>query len=513
MPAQRADRHIICQPYRSRRYLQFSDSGGVSMEGLIDQWGQAALTTASFFWIAFWAFGLGYVISSAITVFVTRERMRRTMGKAGPKSVTLATVFGFVSSSCSFAAIAAARSLFQKGAGIVPALAFLLASTNLVIELGIVIAIFLSWQFVVGEYLGGLILILVMWLLVRLTLPKHWEESARKHAEDVGGGASGEIPDWRKLMKSLRGWTKVARQYFMEWGMVWKDVSFGFTIAGIIAVFVPTEFFQFIFIGSGDGETLDWWEIVLHTVIGPVAAFFTFIGSMGNIPLAAVLYTSGVSFAGIMAFIFSDLVVFPVLRIMSGYFGWRMALYILGIFLLCIIVAAVSMHYGFALLGLLPEVQTAGLKDPSTRFEIDYTFFFNLFFLLVSAFFGWLVWRARGKDLDASAADARTEDSSNNSEANTTSNSGSRVGDAESDRDEGKQTRDAGDESDADADADADADGGGEDDQTDDDDHSSSSSGSTLGSKVLTTLAVLSLIWVGTGIAIWIWNNLLAAGG
>ena len=179
----------------------------LSMDGFLQTWGEAARTSIGLFWMAFWAFALGYLISSMIQVFVTRERMRKSMGEAGAKSVALGTGFGFISSSCSFAALATTRSLFTKGAGFVPSLAFLLASTNLVIELGIVIGVFLTWQFVVGEYLGGLLLILLMWLVVRLTRPDRLIEKARENArETMDEDEDGEVPDWRKLIRSREGW-------------------------------------------------------------------------------------------------------------------------------------------------------------------------------------------------------------------------------------------------------------------------------------------------------------------
>jgi hypothetical protein len=366
------------------------------MSAFLQTWANAAMTTVGFFWMALWAFCLGYTISSLIQVFVTEERMQRTMGEAGPRSVALATFFGFISSSCSFAALSTSRALFQKGAGLVPALAFLLASTNLVIELGILIFIFLSWQFVVGEYVGGVLLILVMWVVVKLTLPKGLEKQARERTRELTGGHDhgdgADVPDWKTRATSLHGWGMVARRYFMEWQMVWKDVTFGFTIAGVIAAFVPPAFFQALFVGSGAEAGPAWWQTVLHTLIGPLAAFFTFIGSMGNIPLAGILFASGVSFAGVMAFIFSDLVVFPVLRISAQYFGWKMAFYILGVFLVCLVAASLAMHYGFTALGQMPDpaVVHTGEIDPGERFGIDYTFFLNLAFLGLSGFFAWL---------------------------------------------------------------------------------------------------------------------------
>ncbi|MGA6926821.1 MAG: permease [Desulfosarcina sp.] len=359
------------------------------MDDFLKLYSDAAVTSLGLFWMAFWAFGLGYVISSMIQVFVTRERMKRSMGEAGPRSVALGTTFGFISSSCSFAALATTRSLFTKGAGLVPSLAFLLASTNLVIELGIIIAVFLSWQFVVGEYVGGLLLIGLMWLMVTLTRPKNLIEQARDHARQETEDENGEIPDWKKLIRSMEGWRRVANRYVMEWQMVWKDVTIGFTVAGIIAAFVPRRFFQTLFVGSGSDDPA-FWQILLQTIVGPVAAFFTFIGSMGNIPLAAVLYSNGVAFAGIMAFIFSDLVVFPVLRIQAKYYGWKMALYILGVFLTVLVGTALIMHYGFAVLGVLPDAGAARSVTEREFFKIDYTLFLNLLFAAISvAFVSW----------------------------------------------------------------------------------------------------------------------------
>jgi hypothetical protein len=175
----------------------------------------------------------------------------------------------------------------------------------------------------------------------------------------------------------------------MEWDMVWKDVTIGFTVAGIIAAFVPQSFFEALFVGSGSDEPL-FWEVFLQTLVGPIAAFFTFIGSMGNIPLAAILFANGVSFAGIMAFIFSDLVVFPVLRIQARYYGWKMALYILAIFLTALTCTALILHYGFVAFDLLPDPAIAKNVVNRQFFKIDYTLFLNILFATVSAaFVGW----------------------------------------------------------------------------------------------------------------------------
>ncbi|WP_020682360.1 permease [Marinobacterium rhizophilum] len=369
------------------------------MATLWQQWHQAAVTSSGFFWSALWAFALGYLISSLIQVLVTERRMQRTMGSTGARSVALGTLFGFVSSSCSFAALSTTRALFQKGAGLVPSLAFMLASTNLVIELGIVIAIFLSWQFVVGEYLGGILLILFAWLFVRLTRPRLLIQEARQQVgEDSDESGDGDS-SWRDKIHSREGWHQIGQTYVMEWQMVWKDVLIGFTVAGIIAAFVPNGFFEALFIGSGRERDPGFLAVLAQTVVGPVAAFFTFIGSMGNIPLAALLYDRGVSFAGVMAFIFSDMVVLPVLRINAAYYGWKMALYILALLLSGLVCVSLVLHYGFAALELLPRATGEAITERDF-FRVDYGLVLNLVFLAVSALLVVFARRSGGKDDD-----------------------------------------------------------------------------------------------------------------
>ncbi|WP_272985058.1 permease [Leeuwenhoekiella blandensis] len=362
------------------------------------QWGEAAYTTAGFFWMALWAFALGYIISSMIQIFVTEKKMQKTMGGKETKGVLLGTFFGFISSSCSFAALASTKSLFKKGASFVSSIAFLLASTNLVIELGIIISIFLGWQFVVGEYVGGVLLILLSWILIRLINPKKLIAQARKNLGDKEDDEDSGSKSWKQKMKSEESWAKVSKQYGMEWKMVWKDVTVGFTIAGIVAAFVPDAWFQTLFIGSGNGNTdFSFLEILEHIIVGPVAAFITFIGSMGNIPLAALLFGKGVSFAGVMAFIFSDLVVFPILRINAKYYGWKMSLFILFLLFTALVGASLILHYGFDLLSMLPDPSQVTVQD-SEYFKINYTFFLNLAFLAVSGYLIYLGFFKR-KDL------------------------------------------------------------------------------------------------------------------
>lgn len=361
------------------------------MSEFLKKWGEAAYTSAGFFWMALWAFVLGYIISSMIQIFVTEKRMQKTMGKDESKSVLLGAFFGFISSSCSFSALAGTKSLFKKGASFVSSMAFLLASTNLVIELGIIISIFLGWQFVVGEYAGGILLIGICWILIRLINPKKLIENARKNLEqEDDDDEMDDAKDWKKQIQKESNWARVAKKYKMEWQMVWKDVTVGFTIAGITAAFVPDSFFETLFINSGQGNTdFTFFEILEHIIVGPVAAFLTFIGSMGNIPLAALLFGKGVSFAGVMAFIFSDLVVFPVLRINAKYYGWKMSLFILFLLFTALIGTALALHYSFDLLGMLPDPSQVKIQD-SEFFKINYTFYMNIAFLAISGYLVYL---------------------------------------------------------------------------------------------------------------------------
>ena len=355
------------------------------MSRFLQQWGEAAHTSLGFFWMALWAFILGYAVSALIQVFVTEQRMQATMGDKKAKSILLGTFFGFISSSCSFSALATAKSLFQKGASFMASMAFLLASTNLVIELGIIISIFLGWQFVVGEYVGGVLLILFVWLLVALIRPNKLIQSARERLKsDADQQAGTHLTPLKERLQSKANWSKVGKQYAMEWKMVWKDVTVGFTIAGIVAAFVPNSFFEWLFINTGNGQTtFSFFTLLEHVIIGPVAAFLTFIGSMGNIPLAALLYGKGVSFAGVMAFIFSDLVVFPVLRIHAKYYGWRMSLFILMLLFTALVGTSILLHYGFSFFDLLPQGTAKSIVE-NEHFAIDYTLFLNIGFLLLS---------------------------------------------------------------------------------------------------------------------------------
>ncbi|MFO8008747.1 MAG: permease [Candidatus Brocadiia bacterium] len=339
-------------------------------------YGEAAKTAAGFFWKAGWAFVLGYAISGMIQAFVPKARLVPYLGKATPRSIGEATVFGAVSSSCSFAALAAARSLVFKGAHFIAAVAFMFASTNLVIELGILILIFLGWQFVAAEIVGGLLLIAISSLLIRLTYPEEWLEAARQKVEEEGGEEEEDF-DWKERITSWEGWCRVGHRFVLEWKMVWKEILIGFTVAGFVAVLVPDSFWKAIFLNEMAQENPANPIVVLeNALVAPFVAACTFIGSMGNIPLATVLNSGGVLFAGIMGFIYSDLMVPPLVKVNARYYGWRVALYIAGVMYASIVATAVVLHYGFLLLDITPE-SARKVKDVA-HFAFDYTFFMNL---------------------------------------------------------------------------------------------------------------------------------------
>jgi uncharacterized membrane protein YraQ (UPF0718 family) len=351
-------------------------------------YGEATLTSLGFFWKSGWAFILGYFISAMIQAFVPRSRLTRYMGDGGLESVSLATVFGAASSSCSFAALATARALVSKGAHFVAAVAFMFASTNLVIELGILIMIFLGWQFLAAELIGGLVLITISSVLIRATYPARWLEAAREKVEQESDEE--ESFDWRERIRSRSGWRLVGHHFVGEWAMVWDEILVGFTIAGFVAVVVPSSVWSAIFLADRVGDLPGWLITLENAMVAPFVAAATFIGSMGNIPLATVLNQNGVVFAGIMGFIYSDLMVPPLVKVNAKYYGWRVALYIAGIMFVSIVATALILNGGFQLLGLVP--QSGRAIEEVTRFELDYTFWLNLGFVALAA---WLISLAR----------------------------------------------------------------------------------------------------------------------
>ena len=357
------------------------------MTEFLSLYGDAARTAAGFFWKAGWAFVLGYSVSAMIQAFVPKGRLTPYLGDPDVRSVSLATVFGAASSSCSFAALAAARALVMKGAHFIAAVAFMFASTNLVIELGILILIFLGWQFLVAEIVGGLFLIIISSVLIRLTYPRDWVQSAREALEQQGDAEEDDF-DWRQRIRSADGWRIVGQRFVSDWQMVWEEILIGFTIAGFVAVLVPPWFWERIFLVGLAGSIPDWLIALENALIAPFVAAATFIGSLGNIPQATVLNSNGVLFAGIMGFIYSDLMVPPLVMINAKYYGWRVALYIAAVMFASIVITALSMHMIFGVLGIVPE--SGREVSEVARFELDYTFYLNILFAIIAAIMVWL---------------------------------------------------------------------------------------------------------------------------
>ncbi|MEA2141068.1 MAG: uncharacterized protein QOC91_1167, partial [Solirubrobacteraceae bacterium] len=262
-------------------------------------------------WEVWWALVIGFAISGIVQAWVPRERIERALSGSGPKPVALATALGAASSSCSYAAIAIAKSLLQKGASATTALAFQFASTNLVWELGLVLWVLIGWQFTLAEYVGGLVMIALMALALRLFVSPRMEAEAREHAQQADPGhqhrAASEEMSWRQRLASVSAWSDVAHNFRGDWQMLWKEILTGFVLAGFIAQ-LGNDFFSGLFLTHTGGVL----GAVENVIVGPIIAVLSFVCSVGNVPLAAVLWSGGISFAGVLAFLFADLIVLPI---------------------------------------------------------------------------------------------------------------------------------------------------------------------------------------------------------
>jgi hypothetical protein len=355
------------------------------------QTGQALLMALGMFWKVGWSLVLGFVISATLQAVVSKAGMQKALGRSGIREVALATVLGAASSSCSYASAAVSRTLFKKGAALIPALAFLFASTNLVAELGIVLYLLMGWQFTAAEWIGGVVLVVIMATLVSLTYPRRLIEEARHHPEGGGGHDHGDMTApgdtlWAKLA-GLQGRVMIAQNFAMDWGMLWKDLALGFLIAGALSVFVPDGAWQALFVTHAS----PWVQVPANALIGPLVAVISFVCSIGNVPMAAVLWGAGISFGGVLAFLYADLIVLPLLDVYRRYYGWKMAGYIGAVFYATMVLAALAMDVLFKTAGWIP------LRDPNIRaemmhFDLDYTFWLNIVFGALAIF---LFWTAR----------------------------------------------------------------------------------------------------------------------
>jgi len=327
--------------------------------------------SAAMFWDVLWALVLGFAISAALQVFVSKERMTQALGGAGLREVVLATAFGAASSSCSYAAVAAARSAFQKGASLVATLAFMFASTNLVFELGFVLWLLMGWRFVLAELVGAFVLIGVMWLLVRLTLPQGLEKEARAH-EDAAAhhGYGHEGHDHAGHSPEVKGLRTVADAFAMDWGMMWKEMTVGFLISGFLAVLVSNHIWRALFLTHSGPAVL---RLVENAIVGPLIAVLSFVCSIGNIPLASVLWSGGISFGGVIAFIYADLIIVPLILIYHKYYGRRMAAYITLILFASMVISGVIVDLLFGALHLIPTGPRPVSAISMAHFAWNYT--------------------------------------------------------------------------------------------------------------------------------------------
>ena len=328
-------------------------------------------------WEVWWALVLGFAFSAIVQAWVPRARVEQTLGGNGSGPVARATGLGAASSSCSYAAVAIARSLFVKGATAASALAFQFASTNLVWELGVVLWVLIGWQFTVAEYLGGLVMIVLMAVLLRLFVSRRLEAEARGHAQraepgHMHGTASSD-GGWRERVLSVSGWTDVAGNFRGDVMMLWKEITAGFLLAGVAAQF-SDSFFTSLFVTNAPHPipTLE------NAIVGPLIAVLSFVCSIGNVPLAAVLWSGGISFAGVLAFLFADLIVLPIVLIYRKYYGGRFALRIVALMLVTMILAALLVNGVFSLLGLIPSGPRPTRADVFGSIQLNYKFVLNL---------------------------------------------------------------------------------------------------------------------------------------
>lgn len=350
--------------------------------------GHALALTGSMTWEILWALILGFALSAVVQAVVRRSTIVGLLGDDRPRTLAVAAGLGAASSSCSYAAVALARSLFRKGANFTAAMAFEIGSTNLVVELGIILALLMGWQFTAAEFVGGPLMIIVLALLFRLFVRQRLLDAAREQAEKGVAGSmeghaamdmsvQGEGSFWQRLF-SGPGLTSVSHVFVMEWLAILRDLVIGLFIAGAIAAWVPETFWQEFFLT--DHPT---WSVVWGPIVGPLVAIVSFVCSIGNVPLAAVLWNGGISFGGVIAFIFADLLILPILNIYRKYYGTRMMLTLLATFYAAMVAAGYLVELLFGTAGLIPSQRNAMVM--SAGISWNYTTWLNILFLLIAA--------------------------------------------------------------------------------------------------------------------------------
>jgi uncharacterized protein len=351
------------------------------------------------FWEILWALILGFALSGAVQAVVSKREMRRLLPDDSPRTVAVATGLGAASSSCSYAAVALARSLFRRGADFTAAIAFEIASTNLVFELGIVIALLLGWEFLVGEFVGGPLMIILVAVGFRIFLQRRLVDAAREqanrglvgsmegHAEmdmSTEGGGS-----WWRRLRTPRGFTATADYFVMDWAAIWRDIAVGLLVAGALAAWVPESWWQSLFLVDHPTAAKVW-----GPVIGPLVAVISFVCSVGNVPLAAVLWNGGISFGGVIAFIFGDLIIAPILNIYRKYYGLRMAAFLAVVLYVTMVAAGLAVELLFQAFGIVPTERNAKVEMASVTW--NYSTYLNIVFLALAAVLVWRYFRRGG---------------------------------------------------------------------------------------------------------------------
>jgi uncharacterized membrane protein YraQ (UPF0718 family) len=347
----------------------------------------ALAIAGSMTWEILWALVLGFVLSAVVQAVVRREAVVRALGSDSPGALAAATGLGAASSSCSYAAVALARSLFRKGASFTAAMVFEIASTNLVIELGIILALLMGWQFTLAEFVGGPIMILAIAVLFRVFLRRRLVADALEQADKGVAGSmeghaamdmsvTGEGSFWRRLT-SAKGFTAVSHIFVMEWAAVLRDIIGGLLIAGALAAWVPMDFWKSFFFTDHPVLAGIW-----GPVVGPIVAVISFVCSIGNVPLAAVLWNGGISFGGVVSFIFADLIILPILNIYRKYYGWRMAAFIAATFYATMVLAGYAVELIFQVAHLVPRQRNASVVEASISW--NYTTWLNIAFLVLA---------------------------------------------------------------------------------------------------------------------------------
>jgi uncharacterized protein len=360
------------------------------MSGVLSTIGEGLEQSFLMAYEVWWALVLGFAISAIVQAWVPRERIEGALSGSGPGPLARATGLGAASSSCSYAAIAIAKSLFQKGASAATALAFQFASTNLVWELGLVLWVLLGWQFTLAEYVGGIVMIVLMAAMLRLFVSPRLEEQAREHAREAQTDhqhqMAAERMGWRDRLTSASAWSDVAHNFRGDWRMLYKEIAIGFLLAGFIGL-LGNDFFDVLFVEHAPPLL----KAIENAVVGPLIAVLSFVCSIGNVPLTAVLWSGGIGFAGVLSFIFADLIVLPVVLAYRKYYGRAFALRITALMFVTMVIAALIVAGLFGAAGLIPTSRPSR-SDIFGSVEVDYKLFLNLLGLAV---FAALMWTAR----------------------------------------------------------------------------------------------------------------------